>query len=75
MFKSGSHEITITTIIALLITGTVISALMICLSELRDREVFLRFALAHHGEMMKIIKNSKQAENLLYHLLKYIGKT
>jgi hypothetical protein len=75
MVKSGSHEISITTIIALLITGTAISAVIIYLSELRDREVFLRFAVAHHGEMMKIIKNAKQAENLLYHLLKYIGKT
>jgi hypothetical protein len=75
MVKSGSHEISITTIIALLITGTAISAVIIYLSELRDREVFLKFALAHHGEMMKIIKNAKQAENLLYHLLKYIGKT
>jgi|LauGreDrversion4_2_1035121.scaffolds.fasta_scaffold61464_2 hypothetical protein len=57
------------------ITGLVLAGFFIFLSELRDHEIFLRFTVNNDGDMMKIIKSARQAEILLFNIVKYIGKT
>jgi hypothetical protein len=70
-----NHQLSISSIIIIFITGFVLGGFFIYLSELRDHEVFLRFTVNNDGDMMKIIKSARQAEILLFYIVKYIGKT
>jgi hypothetical protein len=70
-----NNQLTISSILTIFITGIVFGGFCIFLSELRDHEVFLRFTANNDGDMMKMIKSAKQAEILLFHIVKYIGKT
>jgi len=70
-----NHQLTISSILIMFITGFVLAGFFIFLSELRDHEIFLRFTVNNDGDMMKIIKSARQAEILLFNIVKYIGKT
>lgn len=69
------NELTILSVLLILVTGCMLAVFLIYLSETRDIKVFLRFATINDGDMMRMIKSSRQAEILLFHIMKYIGKT
>ncbi len=70
-----SNELTITTLLLILVAGCFLAVFLIFISEMRDIKVFLRFATNNDGDMMRMIKSSQQAEILIFHIMKYIGKT
>jgi predicted Kef-type K+ transport protein len=58
------HEITgnqlsIMTVLSILVTGCMLAGFLIYLSELRDIKVFLQISSSNDGDMMKIIKSSR----------------
>ena len=53
------NQLTIMTVVAILVTGCMIGGFLIYLSELRDIRVLLRFTGNNDGDMMKMIKTSR----------------
>jgi hypothetical protein len=68
------NQLTIISLVVLFLSGLFLSILTIYLCDLRDRNLFYRFT-DHMHDMMKIVKEPRQAEILINQLVNYTGKS